>query len=49
MKKALESASCGHFKKFPIIIKKMVVTLDTALNEDYDGILVKDIMQWLLH
>lgn len=36
-------------QKIPDNYKKMVVTLDTALNEDYDGILAKDIMQWLLH
>lgn len=36
-------------QKMPNNYKKMVVSLDTALNEDYDGILAKDIMQWLLH
>lgn len=36
-------------QKIPDNYKKIVVTLDTALDDDYDGISVKDIMQWLLH
>ena len=36
-------------QKIPDNYKKLVVSLNTALNEDYDGILEKDIMQWLLH
>lgn len=35
-------------KKIPNNYKKIVITLDTGLDDDYDGIHVEDMIQWLL-